>query len=42
MEGESELGEDEAIMDSGDSGASKCITCQSVYVAVPPMPLRGQ
>ena len=39
MEGESELGEDEAITDGGDSGASKRITRQSVYVVVPPMPM---
>ena len=38
-EGESEIGEDEAIMDSGDSGASKRITRQSVYIVVPPMPM---
>ena len=38
-EGESELGEDEAITDGGDSGTSKRLTRQSVYVAVPPMPM---
>ena len=38
-EGESELGEDKAIMDGGDSGTSKHLTHQSVYVAVPPMPM---
>ena len=39
MEGESELGEDEAITDGGDSGTSKRVTRQSVYVAIPPMPI---
>jgi len=38
-EGESELGGDEAITDGGDSGTSKRLTRQSVYVAVPPMPM---
>ena len=38
-EGESELGEDEAVTDGGDSGGSKHVTCQAVYVAVPPMPV---
>ena len=39
MEGESELGEDKAITDGGDSGVSKHVTRQSVYIAVPPMPM---
>ena len=38
-EGESELGEDKAITDGGDSGVSKRVTRQSVYVVVPPMPM---
>ena len=26
-------------MDGGDSGVSKCVMRQSVYIAVPPMPM---
>ena len=38
-EGEGELGEDEAVTDGVDSGGSKHVTRQAVYVAVPPMPV---
>ena len=38
-EGESELGEDKAVTDGGESRVLKRVTCQSVYVAVPPMPM---
>ena len=38
-EGESELGKDEPVMDGVDSGGSKRVTRQAVYVAVPPMPV---
>ena len=39
MEGESELGEDKAVTDGVDSGGSKRITRQAVYIAAPLMPV---